>query len=209
MIQDIIIMCIFIMMYMQGKKISKSKDFFYIKVPKKLQKIYRAEYNDNKVPLMVIALETVCIITMILLFAILIYSIITGNDSHDLYITFAGIGILFLILEAIYAAMCDLFLRVFKKNVDGRKMGIKYLYDGGPFYVFIKKHYCPKCGAKLIIAYDSTIVDSRLPEAKKYDFSFGKTQLDGTVEFKKAFFECPSCKLHVSFKEMKEIEKRK
>lgn len=71
-----------------------------------------------------------------------------------------------------------------------------------------KKHYCPKCDKRLIVAYESIVINSHSPEAKDYDFSVSDTTLEGDVEFRKSFFECPSCGMQISFAEMKQIEKR-
>ena len=85
---------------------------------------------------------------------------------------------------------------------------VKYIYDASPIYVHFKKHYCPKCDKRLIVAYESIVINSHSPEAKNYDFSVSDTTLEGDVEFRKSFFECPSCGMQISFAEMKQIEKR-
>lgn len=85
---------------------------------------------------------------------------------------------------------------------------IKYLYNANPFYVHFKKHYCPKCGVKLELKYVSKIVNSKSPEAKNYDFSVGDTFFVGDVEFRERYFYCPKCLNKISFKDMKNIEKK-
>ncbi len=87
------------------------------------------------------------------------------------------------------------------------KKAIKYVYDANPFYVHCKKHFCPKCCNKLDLRYVSRMVNSKSPEAKKYDFSIGDTFLVGDVEFRTRCFFCKSCQLFISFQDMKEYEK--
>lgn len=89
------------------------------------------------------------------------------------------------------------------------RKAIKYVYDASPFYVHLKKHFCPKCEKKLELRYISKIVNSNSPEAKEYDFFVGDTFFIGDVEFRTRYFYCTSCQLDISFKEMKHIEKRK
>lgn len=85
---------------------------------------------------------------------------------------------------------------------------IKYIYDTNPFYVHCKKHFCPKCGEKLELRYNSKIVNARSSEAKNYDFSIGRYSIFvGDVEFRTGYFHCESCHLDISFKEMKKYEK--
>ena len=92
-----------------------------------------------------------------------------------------------------------------------KKIPIHYMYNTNPFYVHWKKHYCPKCDARLKTAYDSVVVNSDSPEAKDYDFSIaaGDSYLTGDVEFRKSFFQCPQCGFKISFDEMKKLEKQK
>ena len=87
------------------------------------------------------------------------------------------------------------------------KGAVKYLYDANPFYVHLKKHFCPKCGKKLELRYISKIVNSKSSEAKDYDFSVGDTFFVGNVEFRTRCFYCASCRTDISFKEMKKYER--
>lgn len=84
---------------------------------------------------------------------------------------------------------------------------IKCLYDANPFYVHMKKHFCPECGSRLVIRHMSEIVNSESPEARDYDFSVGDTNLVGDVEFRKKYFYCSQCELEISFRKMKLIER--
>lgn len=88
------------------------------------------------------------------------------------------------------------------------KSGIKYSLEN-PFYIYFKKHYCPSCKEKLRVRYKSEIIDSRSPQAKKYDFSLGDTFLSGEVEFKTPYFYCSACGVDISVYNMKEYEKTK
>ena len=89
------------------------------------------------------------------------------------------------------------------------KKAIKYVYDANPFYVHWKKHFCPKCGKKLELRYVSKIVNSKSPEAEKYDFSVGDTFFVGDVEFRTRYFFCNVCQTSISFQEIKKYEKSK
>lgn len=87
------------------------------------------------------------------------------------------------------------------------KTAVKYIYEANPFYVHLKKHYCPKCTKKVVVRYKSEIVNSKSPHAHNYDFSLGDTFLIGDVEFRTPHFFCPNCHHTLSFLEMKKIEK--
>lgn len=87
------------------------------------------------------------------------------------------------------------------------KKAIKYLYDVNPFYVHFKKHFCPKCGAKLVLRYTSKIVNSKSAEAKDYDFHVGDTYFVGDVEFRTRYFFCSNCHTELSLQELKKHEK--
>lgn len=89
------------------------------------------------------------------------------------------------------------------------RKAIKYIYDANPFYVHLKKHFCPICGSKLELRYVSRIVNSKSPEAKDYDFSVGDTFFVGNVEFRTRFFHCLNCQIDISIQEMKKYEKNK
>lgn len=86
---------------------------------------------------------------------------------------------------------------------------IKYIYDASPFYVHLKKHYCPKCGNRLVTKHFSKVVNSNSPEAKDYDFSVGDTFFSGDVEFRIRCFFCITCQHNISVKDMKKYEKKR
>lgn len=86
---------------------------------------------------------------------------------------------------------------------------VVYLHNDFPFYVYWKKHFCPKCSEKLVVSYDSVIINSDSPEAEEYEFwiNLGDTKLTGDIEFRTCFFLCPKCEFTISFDEMKKYEK--
>lgn len=85
-------------------------------------------------------------------------------------------------------------------------VGKKYV-NNAIFYTIFKKHYCPVCGTKLARVKTSKIVNSRSPEAKKYDFTLGDSFMVVDVEFIWKEFYCPTCKKRISIDEMRRIEK--
>ena len=89
------------------------------------------------------------------------------------------------------------------------RKAIKNIYDANPFYVHLKKHFCPECGNKLELSYVSKIVNSKSPDAKDYDFSLGDIFWVGDVEFRTRYFHCTNCQLDISFQEMKKHERNK
>ncbi len=89
------------------------------------------------------------------------------------------------------------------------KRAIKYLSNANPFYLYLRKHFCPTCGGKVKLHYSSKIVDSKSPEAREFDFSNGDTFLVGEVEFRTRCFYCDCCQTNISVKEMKDFEKNK
>ena len=85
--------------------------------------------------------------------------------------------------------------------------GIKY-FSNDVFYM-MKKHYCPVCNILLKKVKVSRVVNSKSPEAKKFDFSAVDGWMYGNVKFIWKEFECPECKRHITVREMKEIEKKR
>lgn len=88
------------------------------------------------------------------------------------------------------------------------KTAIKYICNANPFYLYLKKHFCPVCKKNVELRYNSKIINSNSPEAKNYDFSVGDTYFVGNVEFRTRFFYCCNCNREISFKEMKQYEKQ-
>ena len=85
---------------------------------------------------------------------------------------------------------------------------VKYIYNANPLYVHWKKHYCPQCKKRLVVEFESIIINSRSPDAKNYDFTVSDTRLEGDVEFRKSFFKCPVCGIQISFDKMKLLERK-
>ena len=86
------------------------------------------------------------------------------------------------------------------------KVGKKYANDA-IFYTKFKKHYCPVCGTKLTRLKTSRIVNSKSPEAKKYDFTLGDSYIDSDVEIIWKEFYCQICKIRIPIDKMRQIEK--
>lgn len=86
----------------------------------------------------------------------------------------------------------------------------KYTFDS-PFFVHLRKHYCPNCQSLLLVKRIRTVVNSKSEEAKNFDFSSatGDFDLKGNVEFIYEVFFCSSCKKDFSIKEIKKYERGK
>lgn len=76
-----------------------------------------------------------------------------------------------------------------------------------PFFVHLKKHYCPRCSANLEIITISKKVNSNSLEARHFNFYAGDVCLYGDVLFIWEEFRCPKCGKHISVEEMRRIEK--
>ena len=83
--------------------------------------------------------------------------------------------------------------------------GVKY-FNNDVFYL-MKKHHCPECGAKLEKVKISRIVNSKSPEAEKFDFQIGDGWASGDVKFTWKELRCPKCDKHYTIDEMKKAEK--
>ena len=73
-----------------------------------------------------------------------------------------------------------------------------------PFFVYLKKHYCPYCGEKLIRKKVSQIIHSDSEEAKNYDFEVADITVKGNMKFTHIEFFCSVCQKQYSVKETKE-----
>jgi hypothetical protein len=89
------------------------------------------------------------------------------------------------------------------------KKQIKYLYKINPIFIYLRKHYCPKCNMRLKVKYTSEIINSYSNESNNYNFSTPENKLKGDVEFREGFFFCETCRSEFSFLEMKHIEKKR
>lgn len=87
--------------------------------------------------------------------------------------------------------------------------GKKYINDD-VVYTSFKKHYCPDCSNKLKTVKVSKVVNYKSPEAKDYDFYFGRpgqgVMVTGDAMFIWKEFECSNCARHFTVEELKKIE---
>ncbi len=71
------------------------------------------------------------------------------------------------------------------------------------FYTFLKKHYCPNCGNKLLRKKISAVINSESPEAKDYDFEVADITVKGDMKFTHIEFYCNQCNKYYTVKEAK------
>lgn len=76
-----------------------------------------------------------------------------------------------------------------------------------PFYVNLKKHYCPECKVLLGKTKVFRIVNSNSPEAKSFDLFTFDNYMIGNVKFIWTEFICPQCHRQISVNDMRRIEK--
>jgi len=84
-------------------------------------------------------------------------------------------------------------------------VAVKYIFEN-PFYVKLKKHYCPNCSKVLTVKKVSKIVNSKSDEAKYFDFDNGENFMRGDVKFIWNIFYCNDCKNEITIKDMKKYE---
>ena len=91
--------------------------------------------------------------------------------------------------------------------MEGRKiiLGVIEYEKFNPFYVFLKRHYCPKCQRRLITSYTNKIIPRK--EVDQSKFNFGDVTFTGDLEIRCLFFWCPNCDYKISLRDMKEYEK--
>ena len=70
------------------------------------------------------------------------------------------------------------------------------------FYVFFKKHHCPKCGHKLFRKTVAKTVSSDSPEAEKYDFDVADISVKEMV-FSHIELYCKDCNRYYTVSEAK------
>jgi rRNA maturation endonuclease Nob1 len=80
--------------------------------------------------------------------------------------------------------------------------GVKREWNN-PLFVY-RKHFCPKCGAKLRVTKNARVVDSASSEAKNYDFSSGDGFMVGKIKFIRTEFRCGACKRTYSVDEVRQ-----
>lgn len=98
---------------------------------------------------------------------------------------------------------------VFKFEKMNKRIAVKYLYNANPFFVYFKKHSCPKCKAKMELRDYGKVVNYYSPKAKDCDFSVGDTVCKGDMDFRTRLFFCPECHYEISLQDMKQLEKTK
>lgn len=76
-----------------------------------------------------------------------------------------------------------------------------------PFYVNLKKHYCPNCGNLLSKIKVSRIINSNSPEATKFDFYTLDNYMIGNVKFIWTEFRCSVCQINFTIDVVRQIEK--
>ena len=76
-----------------------------------------------------------------------------------------------------------------------------YEYEGGIYFLFIKKHYCEKCSGLLKRWSEETI-------EKKYYYGGVDSQPLGPTKVVRYFFYCPACETRYNTLELKEAERR-
>lgn len=85
--------------------------------------------------------------------------------------------------------------------IHGKKKSLN-----GTFYLK-KPHFCPECKTKMETITVKKTVNSKSPEAEKYDFSINRgTGLVGNVEFSWQELKCPCCDCQMTIEEMKKFE---
>ena len=72
-----------------------------------------------------------------------------------------------------------------------------------PFFVYLKKHYCPQCGRRLVIKKVSEVICSDSQAAKGRDFEIADITVRGNVKFTHIEFFCENCQKQYTVKETK------
>ena len=67
-------------------------------------------------------------------------------------------------------------------------------------YTFLKKHYCPNCGNKLLRKKVSEVINLESPEAKNYDFEVADVTVKGDMKFIHVELYCNQCNKYHTIK---------
>ena len=109
----------------------KTKDFAYVHIPKKFQKLFFVTYDQDRIPLHTAIPQILALFSFIVLIIDTIFSIVTKEEIDGLSTLFSVIKIREIngpsIFYApvyfytfgfitVYTAICDLFLRVLRKK---------------------------------------------------------------------------------------------
>ena len=105
-----------LIIYFSGKKMSKNIDFFYVRIPQKLQKIFYVHYDYGRIPLHTAIYQTAAILSFAILPLDALY-IIFISKMPSIWNEFYIKKVFYvLVATAVYMGICDLFLRVLKKK---------------------------------------------------------------------------------------------
>ena len=80
-----------------------------------------------------------------------------------------------------------------------------YKINFNPFYVFLKKHLCPKCGNKMTVSYSNKVIPRN--EVNPKDLVIGDVSFSGDQEIRELFFRCLKCNSRISINDMWNYEK--
>ncbi|MBR2410596.1 MAG: hypothetical protein IKB08_02610 [Clostridia bacterium] len=90
-----------------------------------------------------------------------------------------------------------------KKSDKSRIKGYSFKCES-PFFVFFKKHYCPKCNGRLLRSKVSEIINSESEEAANFNFEAAGITVKGNMKFTHIEFFCADCQKYYTVKETKE-----
>lgn len=85
-------------------------------------------------------------------------------------------------------------------------MAIVYQSDSGYFYVYLRKHYCPKCKTRLKVDYTEVFYDKNSAQAREYKWACNTLIFFSDVEVRTKCFYCLKCHEYISFADMKKHE---
>lgn len=71
-----------------------------------------------------------------------------------------------------------------------------------PFFVYFRKHFCPRCGERLQRKKVSEVIHSDSAEAKNCDFQVADSTVKGYMKFTHVEFYCPSCAAQYTVQEL-------
>lgn len=86
---------------------------------------------------------------------------------------------------------------------------VQYDFEDSLFFLFIKKHYCPKCSTKLKVKFDVRKITLNNQTSISKEFKVGKYEFIGDKLIKRPYFYCDNCSLIYKTKQIRSIEKRK
>jgi predicted RNA-binding Zn-ribbon protein involved in translation (DUF1610 family) len=84
---------------------------------------------------------------------------------------------------------------------------VKRIFNN-PFYVNLKKHYCPNCGRLMHKIKLSRIINSQSSEAGNFDFHNVDNYMVGNVKFIWTEFKCSKCENQLTIDSMRRINKK-